>query len=692
MFDFSDFRYSRWDGSQQLAPFSADELMDALADELLDKGDVERALQRLYRSGDQGRLNNALPGLRSLMERLRAERQRTLAQHNLNAVIDDIKQQLDRVVQHERDGIAQRVNDATPSTSDQTGAPDDNTSGGDGSESQDTNSALRQMLNAIAQRKNQFLDTLPRDVPGQIKALSEYEFMDSQARQEFADLMQMLQQQVMQSYFQGMQQNMQSMTPEAMARTRDMVRDLNHMLEERARGGSPNFEEFMQKHGDFFPPGINTLDDLIAHMAERMAQMESMMASMSADQRQQLQEMMEQMLGDDKLRVDLARLGANLSKFINFEEMARPYSFSGDDPLSMVEAMAQMERLQRLGQMEEQMQAALHGDPLDGIDAEQLGSLLGPDAQHDVETLQNLAKMLEDAGYIKKQEGADAYEVTPHGVRKIGQKALRDIFSHLKKDGFGRHNLEQRGRGGERIDESKAYEFGDPFLLDIGRTLMRSVERDGRQTPVHLQPSDFEVYRTEMQTQSATVLLLDMSSSMFSNDCFAAAKKVAIALNSLIRSQYPRDILHIVGFNMVAREIKVDDLPGIDWQYGSQGTNLHHGLMLARRLLARSRCQNKQVIVITDGEPTAHLESNGMPYFDYPPTSRTIRETLREVGLCTKDGVVINTFMLEMRPDLVAFVNQMAKINKGRAFFSAPDQLGQYILVDYMANKRKKVS
>jgi uncharacterized protein with von Willebrand factor type A (vWA) domain len=348
-----------------------------------------------------------------------------------------------------------------------------------------------------------------------------------------------------------------------------------------------------------------------------------------------------------------------------------------------------MEQLQAMDEIEAQMRAAQNGEGLEDIDLDRVRDALGAEEANRLEQLQQITKMLEEAGYIKKK--GDNYELTPRGIRKIGQKALQDVFGQLKRDSFGKHKTEFRGAGGERIDDTKRYDFGDPFLMDIQKTTMNAIQRQGRGTPVKLEPTDFEVYRTEQLTQSATVLMLDMSRSMFLNGCFSSAKKVAMALHSLIKGQYPRDVLHIVGFSYLAREIQPEDLPGINWDEYNYGTNLQHALMLGRQLLARSKARNKQMIVITDGEPTTHLEG-GHPMFNYPPTYRTIQETLREVIRCTRDGVIINTFMLESGYYLTDFVGQMTRINKGRAFFATPDSLGEYILVDYVANKRKKVS
>jgi len=296
--------------------------------------------------------------------------------------------------------------------------------------------------------------------------------------------------------------------------------------------------------------------------------------------------------------------------------------------------------------------------------------------------------MLEEAGLVERR--GDQLELTPRAIRKIGQKALKDIFKHLNKDRFGNHEADHRGRGGDRSEDTKAYEFGDPFLLDLRSTLQNSLVRNGPGTPVHLVPQDFEVYRTEQLNQSSTVLLLDLSRSMIYRGCFLAAKKVALALHSLIKSQFPRDNLYLVTFSLYARQIQPQQLTALRWSEWEYGTNLQDGLMHARRLLARHKGGTHQIIVITDGEPTAYWEpGSSTPFFSYPPTARTLQQTLLEVGRCTKEGIRINTFMLERGYHLADFINQVTQINHGRAFFAEPEALGEYVLVDYVDNKRK---
>jgi len=301
-----------------------------------------------------------------------------------------------------------------------------------------------------------------------------------------------------------------------------------------------------------------------------------------------------------------------------------------------------------------------------------------------------MTELLEEAGLIRKD--GERYELTPRGIRKIGQRSLEEIFATLKKDAFGGHRSKARGRGGDPTDELKIYEFGDPFLLDLPGTVRNAVIRQGAKVPVKLTANDFDVYRTELVTQSATAILVDVSRSMLFRGCFLAAKKVTLALDSLIRSTFPKDDLYIVGFSAYATQLKPTDLPRLTWNEYVYGTNMQHAFETARTLLSRSRGKNKQIILITDGEPTAYFEPGSTyPQFNYPPTKRTFEATLREVIRCTRENITINTFMLEQSPWLTRFVEEMARINHGRAFFTAPHKLGEYVVADFVTSRRRAI-
>jgi uncharacterized protein with von Willebrand factor type A (vWA) domain len=690
------YRYSRWDDTQQLEDLTAEEIVDALSDELLSDGDVWSALRRMYRWGDEGRLDGKIPGLQELLERLRRQRQQELQRHDLGSVLDDLRSRLDDIVRTEREGIERRLAPPEGATEaqgaesssprDASGTPEDaqgSEPGGEGAEA--PNPALQRLLEQVARKKLSFLDDLPGEPAGRLRELSEYEFMNPDAAAKFAELQQMLQQQAMQNQFQGLKQAIEGMNPRDLAPVREMVSDLNQMLEQRMQGIEPDFEAFKQKHGRFFPPEINSLDELMEHLQRQRAQMQSLMNSLSPEQQAELQGMMDSLMQDDALRMELGRMAAMLDQLAPGDASGGSYNFSGSQPLGLQEAMQLMERMQGLDDLEGDLESAQYGRGVGEVDAGRVRELLGPEAGRQLEQLQNLTQVLEEAGLIQRR--GDRWELTPRAIRRIGQRALQDIFGRLSKDRFGDHKTIRHGVGGDPTDETKPYSFGDPFLLDMKQTMMNAVGRGGVGTPVRLAPEDFEVHRTEYNTQSATVLMIDMSRSMMLRGLFFAAKKVAIALDSLIRGQFPRDHLYIVGFAYLAREMKPEDLPAATSAEYEYGTNLEHGLMLARRLLARHN-GNKQVIVVTDGEPTAHLEG-GQVIFNYPPLRETYLATLAEVNRCTKERITINTFMLDRSPYLSAFVEQMSKLNRGRAFYSTPERLGQYVLVDYMNNKRK---
>jgi len=648
------FRYSRWDGTQNLSDLDADDLLAAMSDDLMSDGDLWSALRRMFQRGTQDPQGQRMPGIQDLLDRLRKRRQEQLNRYDLGSALDDIKKKLDEILKTERAGIERQVQEPGERA-----------------------------------RKLDALDKLPPEPAGRIKELQDYNFTDKDAERQFQELMKSLQQQMMQPFMQGMKQALDGMSADDMKRMREMLRDINRMLRQRAEGDEPDFDAFKEKWGQNFP-GVESLDELLDQIARQTARMQSLMESMSPEQRRQLQEMMSSLfMKDERLEAEMAQFAMHLDELGVTEELRRRYDFRGDDELTMREAMKLMDEMQEMEQLESQLRRAQTPNDLEKIDPAEVERLLGEESARDLERLREIAKKLEEAGYLERK--GDRLELTARAIRKLGDKALRDIFAHLKRDRFGRHAVERRGAGGDPTDEAKRYEFGDPFLLDLKETLMNAVERNGAGTPLRLTPEDFEVFRTELSTQASTVVMLDMSRSMINNGYFLPAKKVALALTALIRGQFPRDSLWILGFSLYAREFKAEDLPRLAWTEWNIGTNMHHGFQLSRQLLGRQKGGNKQIIMITDGEPTAHMEGLEAA-FSYPPTKRTFDETLKEVQRCTREGITINTSMLEQSRMLTAFVEQITRINRGRAFFSRPEHLGEYILVDYVNNKRRSIA
>ena len=659
------FRYSRWDGTQVGFDLDADAIFDEITDDLLYHGDLNAALRRLMQQGFEDDQGNDVQGLRELMQRLRDARRERLENTDLGGVYDEIADALREVVDQERAALDRRLDEARQS--------------GDARQ--------QELAEATSTEKHMHLDMLPPDLAGQVQSLSQYDFESAEAQQRFDELMDQLRQQLAQQYFDQMAGAMSNPDPAAMQRTKDMMAALNELLEKHQRGEDTpeDFQQFMDEYGEFFPENPEDVEALLRAMAERMAQMQAMLNSMTPEQRAQLQGLADQLLEDMDLNFLASQLGQNLQQMFPQLDWNRSYDFSGDNPLGFAEAAQMMAELGDLDQLENLLQSATQPGALAEADLDRARELLGDDAARSLEQLSKLAKQLEEAGLIQNKEGR--LELTPRGLRRIGDNALDDLFSKLAKDKLGRHELSSTGIGHERTYETKPYEWGDPFNLHIGRTVHNAVSRAGSGTPVRLTPEDFEIERTETVVRSATVLMIDLSMSMPMRDNFLPAKKVAMALHALIAGQFPQDYLGLVGFSKVAHVLTPAQLPEVSWDY-DYGTNMQHGLQLARQLLSR-QSGTKQIIMITDGEPTAHFEAGmAQPYFNYPPVQETIDATVREVIRCTKDDIRINTFMLDATQYLKTFIEKISRMNGGRAFFTTPETLGDYVLVDFVEHKR----
>jgi uncharacterized protein with von Willebrand factor type A (vWA) domain len=657
------FTYSRWDGSQKGFDLDADALLEEITDDLLYHGDVNAALRRMMQQGMKDRNGEQVKGLRELMQQLRQARQERLDRNDLGGVYDEIASALDDIVDEERHAIDNATAEAERS--------------GDERRAERARDA--------ASERNFRLDMLPDDLAGKVRELSQYDFESAEAQQRFEELMDQLRQQLMQQSLDQMSSAVQNMSPEAMQRMKDMMAALNEMLEQQQRGEDPGFEQFMEEFGDFFPENPQSLEELLEQMAQRMAAAQAMYNSMTPEQRAQLQQLSDQLLDDMDLRWQMDQLGQNLQQMFPQMGWGQQYEFRGDEGMGMGQALQTMQELGELDQLENLLRNASNPAALAEADLDRVRELMGDDAARSLERLAEITKMLEEAGLIQQKEGR--LELTPRGLRKIGNNALRDLFTKLVRDKNGQHQIARQGYGHERTYETKPYEYGDPFSLDLHRTIRNAIRRNGPSTPVKLSPDDFEIETTEHLTRSSTVLMLDLSMSMPMRDNFLPAKKVAMALHSLITSQFPRDFMGIVGFSETAYELTAAQLPEVSWDF-AYGTNMHHGFTLARKMLSR-QSGTKQIIMITDGEPTAHITPGGDVFFNYPPVHETIEATLREAARCTRDGIRINTFMLDADYGLKSFVEQLTAVNRGRAFFTSPETLGDYVLVDFIEHKRQ---
>jgi len=545
-------RFSAWDGTQDPLGPDVDELFGRLSEDVFHGWDFETALRRLIEQGWRDRQGQRLAGMEEMLEELRRRRQSQLERFNLDALFEDMREKLDRVISQERRGIQERLDQAPEGAS--------------------------RVLERVAAERRRQLDELPPEPGGAIRRLRDYEFMDSQAEAAFQRLLEEIRRNVVDSHFKEMAQSMKAMSGAEMTELREMAADLNGLLRKKLEGAPAtqlqrDYEAFLQRWGRMFPNAPAGFEDFVEQLMRQMARMESLLQSLSPEMREELESVIASVFDDPQLQTTLAELAGTLEQLSPSGRLGSRYSFFGDQEVSLDEAMGLMDRLQSMEELEGDLRGVLRGDPMSDDALAQLRQALGPEASRSLGEMQRLLEELEGRGLVERSP--EGLQLTARGMRKIGQKALGDLFAQLRRDRFGEHDLAHLGRGGERGDDSKSYEFGDPFDLDVRTTVMNAVTREaegarreigggqdaapgrpagGRAVP-HLRPQDFAVHRTESMTRCATVLMLDMSRSMPLRGYFYAAKKVALALDSLIRSQYPRDALTVVGFSDLAREL-----------------------------------------------------------------------------------------------------------------------------------------
>ena len=637
-------RYSRWDDTQD--PFgpelSAGELLEELSDDALSGLGIEGALSRLMRRGMQG----SFDGLDALRARLRERRASEQANLDLSGPLEELRERLDDIVDRERSTLSFKAEDD-------------------------------------ARMREAFLDALPPDVPGRIGELSDYRFVDPEAQAAFDELMEHIREQVMGAYFRSMAEGLRSMSPEDMASFRDMLAELNQMIEQRERGEPYDFEGFMQRHGDFFPGDPKTLDELLEQMAARMAAMSRLLASMSPEERAELQALSEQVLQDMDLAFEVDRLGSNRSSAFPDLGWGEPALAGGDEPMSLSATIDAMERLHELEELDRSLQGDYPGASIDDVDEDALRQALGEDAVRDLRRLKEIERALERAGLVSRERGR--LEVTPKGARSMGERALVRVFEQLRRDREGVHEAREAGGLAEPTGATRPWRFGDAGQIAVQRSVFNAVVRGGPGAQVRLEPDDLELLEAEQRTEAATALLLDLSFSMPLRGHDVHAKRMALALHALIEGRYPHDTLYLIGFSDYARQMQPRELAAAGWER-VYGTNMHHAFHLAGRLLARHPRATRQVIMVTDGEPTAHLEGE-RARFAWPPIPKTIRLTLAEATRLSRSGVTLNVFMLEDSPGLIGFMERLAELTAGRVFLMDDRELGSFVLRDFVRRR-----
>ena len=637
-------RYSQWDGSQD--PFGPDvpaaELLEEMSEDLLSGAGAQGAMSGLLRRGMRGRFG----GLDALRARLREARAREQARLNLQGPLDEIRERLGEIVERERSTLSFKAEED-------------------------------------ARMREAVLDSLPPDVPGQIRELSDYRFVDQQAQREFDELMEHLRDQVLGAYFRNMAEGMRNLSPEQIQRFKDMLAELNQMVERRDRGEDDGFDGFMQRYGDMFPDNPRTLDELLENMARRMAALSRLLASLSAEQRAELQALAEQVMADMDLAFEVDRLGANLASMFPDMPWGDPALAAGDEAMPLSATVDAMERLHDFEDLDRSMRGEYAGASLEDVDEEALRRTLGETAARDLRRLKQIERTLEQAGLVSRREGR--LEVTPKGARKLGERALVRVFERLRRDREGTHDAQEVGGLAEPTGSTRPWTFGDTGQIAVQRTVFNAVVRGGPGADVHLLPDDFELVDAEQRTEAATALLLDLSFSMPLRGHFVHAKRMALALHALIEGRYPHDRLYMIGFSDYARRMEPQDLTAAGWER-VYGTNMQHAFNLAGRLLAQHPRATRQVIMVTDGEPTAHLEGEEV-FFSWPPVPRTIQLTLTEALRLSRAGVTMNVFMLEDSPGLIRFMERLAKLTAGRVFLMDDREIGDFIVRDYVSRR-----
>ncbi|HST81349.1 MAG TPA: hypothetical protein VLL08_06385 [Kineosporiaceae bacterium] len=671
------YRYGPWRGGPDplAAPYDVRQALDALGERVLSGEGVRDALRDLLRRGlpdhDQQGRRRGLDDLRARAERMRRE---TSRRGRLDGTVTKARAQLDQALAAEREQLA-------------------------GMDGDDARFAEAQ------------LDALPRSTAAAVAELSEYRWASKEAEQIYRQILDGLREDVIDQQFRGLRDALQGMGPDgdpeqraaAMAAMNEMLDDLNELLAKHARAEDTDqdFAEFMAKHGEMFPDNPENVDELIDALGRRAAAAERLMASLTARQREELQGLMAQAMGDSGLAAKMGELSDNLRALRPDLGWGRSgqggerQRMRGETPLGYGEAAGALQELADLDDLIDQLGQEHAGASLDDIDVETVERTMGSGSAADVQALQELERELERQGWLTRADGA--LTLSPKALRRLGQTALRQVFEHLGSGKRGEHDIRDAGAAGEATGASRQWEFGDEQPLDVVRSVSNAVRRvsaaggsmptDGPVGRVRMLAEDFEVVETERRASAAVALCVDLSYSMISEGRWGPMKETALALAHLVATRFPQDSLQIIGFGRYASKLSVEQLAGVEPDY-VQGTNLQHALSIAGRHVRRHPDAEPVVLVVTDGEPTAHLTPDGSAFFDYPPAPMTISATVAEVDALTRYGAAINVFMLSEDAGLQRFVDAIARRNGGRVFTPGLERLGQYVVSDYLKSRR----
>ncbi|OQM83180.1 vWA domain-containing protein [Rhodococcus sp. 66b] len=640
-------RYGPYDGGPDpLAP--PVDLRDALAaigDDVLSGTSPRHALRELLRRG-----NRDMRGLDDLAAQANRRRRELLRRNNLDGTLDEVRKLLDKAVLEERKELARALDDD-------------------------------------ARFNEMRIEELPPSTAQAVQDLADYNWRSEQARADYEKIRDLLGREVLDQRFSGMKQALEGATDEDREQIRQMLADLNQLLDAHSRGvDTPEqFAEFMDKHGQYFPDNPRNVDELLDSLAQRAAAAQRLRNSLSQEQRDELDALAQQAFGDPSLMSELSQLDQFLQAARPGEDWEGSQQFRGDNGMGLGEGTGALQDIAELESLADQLSQQYAGAALDDIDPELLARQLGDEAAADARTLADLEKALQEQGFFDRAPDGQ-WRLSPKAMRQLGQTALRDVAGQLSSR-TGQRDTRRAGAMGEPTGASREWEFGDTEPWDVTRTVTNAVLRDPGRMPVRLSVVDVEVAETEQRSQAAVALLVDTSFSMVMEDRWVPMKRTALALNHLVSTRFRSDELQLIAFGRHAHVLSPSELAGLDGAW-DQGTNLHHALLLAARHLRRHSNAQPVVLIVTDGEPTAHLEADGEARFDYPPSARTLGLTVRALDAVARLGAKVTFFRLGEDPGLARVVDRMAHRVGGRVIAPDLDGLGAAVVSDYMRGRR----
>ncbi|GAC1598911.1 MAG: VWA domain-containing protein [Pseudarthrobacter sp.] len=625
------------------------EALDAVAEDVMAGYSPRHALQEYLRRGGRNR-----KGLDDLARRVQQRRSELLSRHRLDGTLNEVKKLLDTAVLEERKQLARDP----------------------------------MMDNTDRDFREMQLQNLPQSTAAAVNELASYDWQSSTAREAYEKIKDLLGREILDQRFSGMKQALEGATEEDRAAVAEMLQDLNGLLEKHRRGEDTDadFQEFMAKHGQFFPENPQSVEELIDAVAQRAAAAQRLLQSMSPEQREELMRLSAQAFGSSELMAQLGQLDANLQALRPGEDWTGSERFEGQEGLGLGDGTGVLQDLAELDELSEQLSQSYNGSQLDDLDLDALARQLGQDAAVTARTLADIERAMQDGGYLRR--GADGdLRLSPQAMRRLGRSLLRDTAKQLSGR-QGRRDTRVAGAAGEQTGSSRPWEFGDAEPWDVTRTITNAIRRttaDGGDPGggLRLSAEDIEVAETEARTQAAVVLLVDVSFSMAAEGRWVPMKRTALALHHLVSSRFRGDRLQLVTFGRYARNMDIGELTALASRR-EQGTNLHHGLLLANRFFRRHPSMQHVLLVVTDGEPTAHLLPDGDSWFDYPPDPETIRVTIAELDRLGRSGTQATFFRLGDDPRLERFVQRMARRVDGRVVAPDAGDLGAAVVGEYL--------